>query len=75
MTGTVTSIRGTQQTYCRIRDSSGIEYFAHQKEFVNPSAMFVGSEVEFRVKLAKTGPRPEATDIVAIKKTPVSIAA
>jgi hypothetical protein len=30
--------------------------------------MFVGSEVEFRVKLAKTGPRPEATDIVSLRK-------
>ncbi len=68
MTGTVTSIRGTQKSYCRITDASGTEYFAHQKDFVDPAAMIEGNEVEFRVKLAQSGPRPNATDVIAIKR-------
>jgi hypothetical protein len=47
MIGTVTSIRGTQQTYCLITDLTGTDYFAHRLDFVNPGAMRVGSEVEF----------------------------
>ena len=64
MTGTVTSIRGTQKSYCLITDSTGVDYFAHRLDFVNPEAMRVGAEVEFRVKLAPTGKRPAATDVV-----------
>jgi|GEM_PF-5858583 len=75
MTGTVSSIRGTQQSYCRILDSSGTEYHAHHTDFVDPSAMAVGNEVQFRVKLAKTGPRPAATDIVLIRRAKEAIAA
>ncbi len=66
MTGTVSSIRGTQQSYCRILDPSEPEYHAHHSDFVDPSAMAVGNEVEFRVKLVKTGPRPAATDSIAL---------
>lgn len=68
MTGTVTSIRGTQKSYCHITDSTGTEYWAHKMDFLDPAKMYVGSEVEFRVKLASTGKRPAATDVVALQK-------
>jgi hypothetical protein len=68
MTGTVTSIKGTQKSFCHITDSTGTEYFAHRLDFVDPEAMRVGTEVEFRVKLASTGKRPAATDVVELQR-------
>ena len=64
MTGTVTSIRGTQKSYCHITDSTGTDYFAHRSDFVNRELMRVGQAVEFRVKLASSGKIPGATDVV-----------
>lgn len=66
MTGTVTSIRGKQQSYCRITGSTGTVYFAHRSDFEDPSAMLVGTEVEFTVRKTSNGPLPNATDITAL---------
>jgi cold shock CspA family protein len=66
MTGTVTSIRGTYKSFCLITDSTGTDYFAHRSDFVDRMWMRVGQAVEFRVKLASSGKRPAATDVVAI---------
>ena len=68
MTGTVTSIRGTQQSYCHIRGVDGTEYFAHQSNFVYPEEMTAGNEVAFKVAKAKSGPRPNAIDGIAIQR-------
>lgn len=69
MTGTVISILGKHETFCFIKDSTGTDYFAHRSDFVDPTKMQVGNLVEFRVKLATTGKRPAATDVVLIQKT------
>ena len=68
MTGTVTSIRGTQKSYCRIQGDDGIEYFAHQKSFIDQEQMVVGNYVSFKVAEAQSGPRPDAMDVAAIQR-------
>ncbi|HXF12268.1 MAG TPA: hypothetical protein VN517_03885 [Terriglobales bacterium] len=68
MTGIVTSIRGTQQSYCHIQGEDGTVYFSHQLNFVNPAEMVVGNEVSFNVAKAMSGPRPNAIDVVAIQR-------
>ena len=68
MQGAVTSIRGTQKSYCRITGTTGIIYFAHRNHFVDPSAMCVGSEVEFEVGKANPGPLPTALNFVALER-------
>jgi hypothetical protein len=68
MTGTVTSIRGTQQSWCHIQGEDGTEYFSHQRSFVNPEEMIVGNYVSFQVSKAKTGPRPNAIDVEVIQR-------
>lgn len=68
MTGTVTSIRGTQKSYCRITDTTGTIYFAHRNHFVDPSAMVLGNKVEFLVGKVQTGPHPVALEVVALQR-------
>jgi hypothetical protein len=68
MTGTVTSIRGTQKSYCRITATTGTIYFAHRNHFVDPLAMVLGKKVDFQVGKVQTGPHPVALEIVAIKQ-------
>jgi len=65
MTGTITQILGRKASFCLIRASDGSEVFAHRLDFVNPLDMTKGKLVEFRIKLATTGKRPAATDVIA----------
>jgi len=64
-TGTVTHILGRKKTFCLIVTPAGVEVFAHQREFVDPSKMQPGMPVQFRIKLTNNGKRPEATDVQA----------
>ena len=68
MTGKVLEIKGLKQTHCVIRATTGEDFFAHRSDFLRQSLMQEGVEVEFRVKLAKTGRFRAATDVVAIGK-------
>jgi len=65
MTGTITHILGRKATFCLIRALDGSEVFAHRLDFVNPLDMKKDNVVEFRLKLAATGKRPAATDVIA----------
>lgn len=65
MTGTITHILGRKASFCLILASDGSEVFAHRLDFVNPSDMEKDKAVEFRLKLANTGKRPAATDVIA----------
>lgn len=65
MTGTITHIMGRKESFCLIQTSDGTEVFAHRMDFVNPQDMQKDRAVQFRLKLAKTGKRPAATDVIA----------
>jgi cold shock CspA family protein len=66
MIGTVTHIPGDKASFCIItRPEAPKEVFAHRRDFLNPADMQRGKIVQFRLKLAKTGKRPEATDVEA----------
>lgn len=68
MTGTVDSLAGEHNSYCFIAGDDAVRYYAHRTDFLDKTAMAVGTQVEFLVKQARNGKNPAATDVVALHR-------
>lgn len=64
MTGEIYKL-ANQKTFCFIR-GEGKEWYAHMRDFPDPSAMKVGQLVQFTPKMASIPGKPHpVTDVVA----------
>jgi hypothetical protein len=68
MTGTIYKL-ANQKTFCFIRGENSVEYYAHMRDFPDPSVMTLGRLVSFSPKLASIPGKPHpVTDVVALER-------
>jgi hypothetical protein len=65
MTGTIISLIGKKETCCILKAEDQTEYFGHERDFLDPSAMRVGARFAFRPWQVPGKQRPEAREIIA----------
>lgn len=66
MTGTIYKL-ANQKTFCFIRGENLVEYYAHIRDFPDPSVMRLDQPVAFTPKLASIPGKPHpVTDVVAV---------
>lgn len=68
MTGEIYKI-AKQKTFCFIRGADKTEYYAHIRDFPDPSVMTLGQQVSFIPKLSSIPGKPHpVTDVVALER-------